>query len=83
MSWDEKHDLVKLCPFATWTESMIWTYIQAHDLPYNPLHNQGYPSIGCHTCTRAVAPGDDARAGRWANHTKTECGIHLNEEQAT
>jgi phosphoadenosine phosphosulfate reductase len=83
VSWDEKHDLVKLCPFATWTESMIWTYIQAHDLPYNTLHDQGYPTIGCYTCTRAVAPGDDPRAGRWSSHTKTECGIHLTEEQSS
>ena len=76
ISWDSRHGLVKLCPFATWTESMIWTYITAHELPYNELHNQNYPSIGCLTCTNAVTNGSDMRAGRWVNHGKTECGIH-------
>jgi phosphoadenosine phosphosulfate reductase len=80
VSWDKKYDKVKLSPFATWTESMIWTYIHAHELPYNTLHDQGYPSIGCYPCTRPVDPGSqDKRAGRWANHTKTECGIHVQE----
>lgn len=78
--WDKKYNKVKLSPFATWTESMIWTYIHAHELPYNTLHDQGYPSIGCYPCTRSVEPGSqDKRAGRWANHTKTECGIHVQE----
>ncbi len=80
VSWDKKYNKVKLSPFATWTESMIWTYIHTHDLPYNTLHDQGYPSIGCYPCTRSVEPGSqDKRAGRWANHTKTECGIHVQE----
>ena len=78
VSWDKKYSKVKLSPFATWTEEMIWTYIHAYELPYNELHDQGYPSIGCYTCTKAVQPGsDDKRAGRWSNHTKTECGIHV------
>jgi phosphoadenosine phosphosulfate reductase len=80
VSWDEQYQMVKLCPFATWTESMVWTYIQAHDLPYNALHDRGYPSIGCQTCTRAVSTGDDTRTGRWSGQAKTECGIHYFEK---
>ena len=85
ISWDSRYGLVKLCPFANWTESMVWTYLNAHDLPYNKLHDRGYPSIGCTHCTRAVNPGDDPRAGRWASHNKTECGIHVTlvERQRT
>jgi phosphoadenosine phosphosulfate reductase len=58
---------------------MVWTYIRAYELPYNPLHDKGYPSIGCWPCTQPVEPGQegDLRAGRWANQAKTECGIHL------
>lgn len=74
----QRPGVVKLAPFATWDESMIWTYIHAHDLPYNELHDQGYPSIGCWPCTRPVKPGEDPRAGRWANSSKTECGLHLS-----
>lgn len=77
VSWDERRGMVKLCPFATWTESMVWAYINIHDLPYNTLHEQGYPSIGCHTCTHPITDGTDPRAGRWAGHSKTECGIQL------
>jgi phosphoadenosine phosphosulfate reductase len=77
ISWDKKHQKVKLCPFATWTEDQVWTYIEAYDLPYNPLHDQHYPSIGCFPCTQQVFDGTDKRAGRWANRDKTECGIHV------
>ena len=77
ISWDTRHDMLKFCPFANWTEDMIWAYIKAHDLPYNTLHDQNYPSIGCTHCTHAVKFGDDLRAGRWANFGKTECGIHV------
>ena len=78
ITWDVRYQLAKLCPFANWTEDMIWTYIRAYDLPYNDLHDQGYPSIGCHTCTIAMSSNNDhSRDGRWANHSKTECGIHL------
>lgn len=73
----QRPGVVKLAPFATWDESMIWTYIHAHDLPYNELHDRGYPSIGCWPCTRPVKPGEDIRAGRWSNSTKTECGLHI------
>jgi len=77
---ERRYNLVKLCPFANWTEDMIWGYIQAYDIPYNPLHDQNFPSIGCHTCTQPVDPTiDDIRAGRWAGRGKTECGINLNE----
>ncbi len=79
IGWDSKYQKVKLSPCANWTELMLWLYIDTHELPYNALHEQGYPSIGCNTptCTQPVAAGEDSRAGRWANHaTKTECGIH-------
>ena len=76
VSWDEQYQMVKLCPLATWTESMVWTYVKAHDLPYNALHDRGYTSIGCQACTRAVSTGNDTRAGRWSDRAKTECGIH-------
>ncbi|MBZ0285999.1 MAG: phosphoadenylyl-sulfate reductase, partial [Anaerolineae bacterium] len=78
LSWDKKYQNVKLSPFATWTEAMMWTYLHAHELPYNVLHEQNYPSIGCYPCTQPVAPDAvDQRAGRWATHEKTECGIHV------
>ncbi|MBX3080044.1 MAG: phosphoadenylyl-sulfate reductase [Anaerolineae bacterium] len=77
ISWDRKHGNIKLAPLATWTESMVWTYIHAYELPYNALHDQNYPSIGCYPCTRAVAADGDKRAGRWVGHNKTECGIHV------
>jgi phosphoadenosine phosphosulfate reductase len=77
ITWDARHGNLKLAPLATWTNEMVWTYIHACDLPYNPLHDQGYTSIGCQPCTRAVLPGEDSRAGRWSGLAKTECGIHL------
>lgn len=79
VAWDKRNEKVKISPLADWTEAMVWTYIQANDLPYNPLHDRGYPSIGCWPCTQAVAPdaAGDLRAGRWVNQGKTECGIHL------
>lgn len=73
---DQKFSLVKVNPLAFWSESRVWDYIRSHDVPYNPLHDQGYPSIGCIHCTQAVAPGEDARSGRWAGFNKTECGLH-------
>ncbi len=80
IGWDSKYQKVKLSPCANWTEEMIWMYIDVHELPYNPLHDQGYPSIGCNTltCTQPVFDNEDSRSGRWINHTnKTECGIHM------
>ncbi|MEZ4711605.1 MAG: phosphoadenylyl-sulfate reductase [Caldilineaceae bacterium] len=78
--WDEANQLVKLNPLAGWSSDQIWTYIYQHNLPYNALHDQGYPSIGCTMCTRAVRPGEDERAGRWAGLGKTECGIHIQPD---
>jgi len=77
ISWDTKFGLVKINPLADWTERQVWSYIHQHQVPYNPLHDQGYPSIGCTHCTRAVRPGEDSRAGRWSGFTKTECGLHV------
>ncbi len=74
--WDEKFGLVKFNPLADWTSVRVWSYIREHDVPYNPLHDRDYPSIGCTYCTRAVKPGEDPRAGRWSGFAKTECGLH-------
>ncbi len=76
VGWDAANQLVKLNPLAGWTRQQVWQYIFAHHLPYNILHDRGYPSIGCEPCTQPAA-GDDERAGRWAGREKTECGIHL------
>jgi phosphoadenosine phosphosulfate reductase len=70
---DEKRGMWKYNPLADWTERDVWRYIHEHDLPYNPLHDQGYASIGCAPCT---LPGD-GRDGRWAGQEKTECGLHV------
>jgi len=83
LEWDAKFGLVKLNPLVDWSESDVWSYIRLHKLPYNPLHERNYPSIGCTHCTRAVLPGEDARAGRWSGFTKTECGLHFGEAQNT
>jgi len=80
IEWDEKFQLVKVNPLADWTSEMIWRHVHKHDVPYNPLHDANYPSIGCTHCTRPVLPGEDPRAGRWAGTAKTECGLHLKEE---
>ncbi|MBI3626020.1 MAG: phosphoadenylyl-sulfate reductase [Candidatus Rokubacteria bacterium] len=71
--------IVKVNPLADWTWAQVWEYIRAHNVPYNKLHDQGYPSIGCAPCTRAVAPGEDPRAGRWwwENPETKECGLHV------
>ncbi|ULA65672.1 MAG: Phosphoadenosine phosphosulfate reductase [Nitrospira sp.] len=76
IEWDSKFQLVKVNPLARWTWSDVWTYIKVYEVPYNPLHDQNYPSIGCTYCTAPVAPGEDPRAGRWKTFTKTECGLH-------
>lgn len=77
VEWDAAHGLVKLNPLAAWTSGQVWDYIRANDVPYNPLHDTGFPSIGCTHCTRPVRTGEDPRAGRWANFDKTECGLHV------
>ncbi|KGM12853.1 phosphoadenosine phosphosulfate reductase [Cellulomonas bogoriensis 69B4 = DSM 16987] len=76
VTWDEAHGLVKINPLAAWTFDDLLGYAARHQVALNPLLTEGYPSIGCRPCTRAVAPGEDPRAGRWAGLTKTECGIH-------
>lgn len=76
IEWDNKFGLVKVNPLARWTWTDVWTYIKVYEVPYNPLHDENYPSIGCTYCTSPVAPGDDPRAGRWKNFAKTECGLH-------
>ncbi|HEY3267242.1 MAG TPA: phosphoadenylyl-sulfate reductase [Armatimonadota bacterium] len=74
--WDEKFGLLKVAPLAAWTEADVWTYVMANDVPYNPLHDRQYASIGCTHCTRPIQIGEDLRAGRWAGAAKTECGLH-------
>ncbi len=76
---DEAHGLVKFNPLADWSETDVWDYIRANNVPYNPLHDKGFPSIGCEPCTRAIEPGEDVRAGRWwwENPESKECGLHV------
>ncbi len=76
VDWDAKFNLVKISPLADWTRDMIWKHVLKHNVPYNPLHDQNFPSIGCTHCTRAIQPGEDPRAGRWSGFGKTECGLH-------
>ncbi|HLC18974.1 MAG TPA: phosphoadenylyl-sulfate reductase [Thermodesulfobacteriota bacterium] len=76
VSWDAKFNIVKVNPLVRWTSEDVWNYIRANDVPYNPLHDQNYPSIGCGPCTNPVKPGEDPRSGRWAGKEKTECGLH-------
>ncbi len=78
--WDQANNLVKVNPVAALDDATLWGYIKANDVPYNPLYDQGYGSIGCNTpvCTRPIKPGEDPRAGRWAGMGKTECGIHVD-----
>jgi phosphoadenosine phosphosulfate reductase len=69
-------EIVKLNPMAGWTRQAVWDYLKRHRIPYNPLHDQGYRSIGCQPCTSRTAGGDPERAGRWTGFHKTECGLH-------
>ena len=80
VGWDGKFALVKVSPLANWTKKDVWDLIVKHDIPYNPLHDQGYPSIGCQPCTRSVLCGEDERAGRWSGFAKTECGLHCAKD---
>ena len=81
VQWDSKFGLVKINPLLQWTKKDVWAFIVNHDVPYNPLHDQGYPSVGCWPCTQPVADGEDERAGRWAGKVKKECGLHVIEHQ--
>jgi phosphoadenosine phosphosulfate reductase len=76
---DDAHNMVKFNPLADWSEEDVWHYIRSNNVPYNPLHDRGYPSIGCEPCTRAIQPGEDVRAGRWwwENPESKECGLHV------
>lgn len=76
---DAAHGIQKFNPLADWSEQEVWEYIRGNDVPYNPLHDQGFPSIGCEPCTRAIQPGEDVRAGRWwwENPESKECGLHF------
>jgi phosphoadenosine phosphosulfate reductase len=76
---DAAHGLEKFNPLADWSETEVWDYLRANKVPYNALHDRGFPSIGCEPCTRAIEPGEDVRAGRWwwENPESKECGLHL------
>lgn len=76
---DPAHGMTKFNPLADWSEEDVWNYIRSNSVPYNPLHDKGYPSIGCEPCTRAIQPGEDVRAGRWwwENPESKECGLHV------
>lgn len=76
VDWDAKREMIKVNPLAAWTQDDVDAYVAEHQVPVNPLVDLGFASIGCAPCTRPVAPGEDARAGRWAGRSKTECGIH-------
>jgi phosphoadenosine phosphosulfate reductase len=82
--WDAVHQIDKFNPLAAWTGDDVWAYVRARDVPVNALHAQGFPSIGCAPCTRAVLPGEDARAGRWwwEDVAHKECGLHPQAQQA-
>jgi phosphoadenylyl-sulfate reductase (thioredoxin) len=77
---DRKFGLIKVNPLVAWTHDDVWAHIYANDVPYNALHDRGFPSIGCEPCTVAVAPGDDPRSGRWRGKAKRECGLHVVTE---
>jgi phosphoadenosine phosphosulfate reductase len=81
VQWDAKFSLVKVNPLLRWSRKDVWDFVLRHEIPYNPLHDQGYPSIGCWPCTRPVGAGEDERAGRWAGTAKKECGLHVIEHQ--
>ena len=78
VQWVNQLEVVKVNPLVNWTEADVWSYIVRNDVPYNPLHDQGYPSVSCTYCTKPVQPGDDLRSGRWQGFDKTECGLHVD-----
>ncbi len=84
VEWDETHQLVKVHPIFNWSLQDVKDYVRTNNVPYNPLHDKGFPSIGCQPCTRAVQEGEDFRAGRWwwEDQTKKECGLHSTEVQS-
>jgi len=81
LRWNPRYQVAKFSPLAHWTRGDVWNYVQENDVPFNQLHQQGFPSIGCFQCTRAVPnslPSDDTREGRWQGTSKTECGLHYS-----
>jgi len=82
VEWDEGNQLIKINPLIEWTEQDVWDYVKKNNIPYNILHDQNFPSIGCQPCTRAVEPGEDVRAGRWwwEEPEKKECGLHNTKD---
>jgi phosphoadenosine phosphosulfate reductase len=81
VQWDAKFSLVKVNPLLYWTRRDVWGFVMKNEVPYNPLHDQNYPSIGCWPCTQPVPEGQDERAGRWAGTVKKECGLHVIEHE--
>jgi len=83
VEWDDSNNLIKVNPLIDWTRKQVWDHIKEHKIPYNSLHDKGFPSIGCLPCTRAVLPGENERAGRWwwENSENKECGLHVREEK--
>ena len=81
LEWDEAHQLIKYHPLFDWTFEEVRAYAKTHNIPYNPLHDKGFLSIGCAPCTRAIQPGEDFRAGRWwwEDQSKKECGLHVHQ----
>jgi phosphoadenosine phosphosulfate reductase len=77
VQWSERYEVWKLHPLADWDEKRVWAYITVNEIPYNPLHDVGFRSIGCIPCTRPISPAEEERAGRWAGSDKLECGIHM------
>jgi len=78
VEWSERYGVWKIQPLVDWNAKRVQAYLHVNEVPYNPLHDRGYPSIGCIPCTRAVTSGEDERAGRWSGSAKLECGIHVN-----
>ena len=78
VEWEPRHKMIKVNPLLEWRETQLWDFIHQNKVPYNTLHDKGFPSIGCQPCTRAVMPGEDVRAGRWwwENPESKECGLH-------
>ena len=76
VEWDQKFNIAKVNPLVQWAKRDVWSHLETHDVPYNPLHDKGYPSIGCQPCTTSVKYGEDERSGRWRGFVKSECGLH-------
>jgi phosphoadenosine phosphosulfate reductase len=83
VQWSERYGVCKIHPLADWDEKRVWAYIAVNEIPFNPLHDAGYRSIGCIPCTRPIRPDQEERAGRWAGSDKLECGIHVETTERT